>query len=171
MSTDNSPETSSEITVYRDALQTAYDEWLQIQQVERRYAMRKNQLRQTFLALLPLAYPVNTDPDVSTMSLSNAIRMVVGGNERPITAIEMRGRLTDLGFDLSKYENPLANIHTAMNRMVESEEFAWADMDEKKVIAGPELKSVPTPPPASQDFLQNSIMSLLSAMNPTEEKK
>jgi hypothetical protein len=80
--------------------------------------------------------------------------------------------LVDLGFDLSKFDNPLANIHTTMNRMVESEEMEWADTEEKKVLPGPELKSIPPPPPpASNDILQNSILSVLSAISPTEEKK
>jgi hypothetical protein len=158
--------------IYRNALQTAFDKWVELQLQERRITVEKNQLRQTFLALFPLAYPNSGDPDISSMSLANAIRIVLGGADRPITAIEMRGKLTDLGFDLTKYDNPLANIHTAMNRMAEAEEMVWVDIDEKKGMPGPELKQVQAPLPApTDDQLKNAIMELMSSMNPTEEKK
>ncbi len=98
--------------------------------------------------------------------------MVIGGADRPITAIEMRGKLTDLGFDLSKYDNPLANIHTAMNRMVEAEEMQWVDVDEKKAVPGPQLKQVPPPLPSNADDpLKNSVLSFLNSMNTTIEEK
>jgi hypothetical protein len=174
MSNDNEMVSLPE-DIYRNALQTAVDQWVDLQVQERRITIQKNQLRQTFLALFPLAYPNSELPDVSSMSLANAIRMVIGGADRPMTAIEMRGKLTDLGFDLTKYDNPLANIHTAMNRMVESDEMQWVDIDEKKAMPGPELKHVQPPLPApTDDQLKNQIMELMSSMsslNPTEEKK
>ncbi len=170
MSDDNQVSQSEEI--YRNALQTAMTQWLELQTQERRIAVQKNQLRQTFLALFPLAYPDDSTPDISSMSLANAVRLVIGGTDRPITAIEMRGKLTDLGFDLSKYDNPLANIHTAMNRMVESDEMVWSDIDEKKAMPGPQLKHVQTPLPApTDDPLKNELMEIMNSMNPTEEGK
>jgi hypothetical protein len=171
MSNDNEMVSLPE-EIYRNALQTAVDQWMDLQNQERRITIQKNQLRQTFLALFPLAYPNNELPDISSMSLANAIRMVIGGADRPITAIEMRGKLTDLGFDLTKYDNPLANIHTAMNRMVESDEMQWTDIDEKKAMPGPELKHVQAPLPApTDDALKNTLMEIMSSLNPTEEKK
>jgi hypothetical protein len=171
MSTDKEAVSPSQ-EIYRNALQIAVDQWLELQLQERRITVQKNQLRQTFLALFPLAYPNSAEPDISSMSLANAIRIVLGGTDRPITAIEMRGKLTDLGFDLSKYDNPLANIHTAMNRMAEAEEMVWVDIDEKKGMPGPELKQVQAPLPApTGDQLQNNLMEILSSLNPTEEKK
>ena len=174
MSNDNEM-TSLPEEIYRNALQTAVDQWVDLQLQERRITVQKNQLRQTFLALFPLAYPNSELPDISSMSLANAIRMVIGGADRPITAIEMRGKLTDLGFDLTKYDNPLANIHTAMNRMVESDEMQWADIDEKKAMPGPQLKHVQAPlPEPTDDQLKNEVMEImnsLSSLNPVEEKK
>jgi hypothetical protein len=171
MHKDNDTVSDSE-EIYRNALQTAYDQWLNLQNQERRITVQKNQLRQTLLAIFPLAYPNSGDPDITSMSLANAIRLVIGGVDRPMTAIEMRGKLTDLGFDLTKYDNPLANIHTAMNRMVDAEEMVWSDIDEKKALPGPGLKHVQTPLPApTNDQLKNEIMELMSSLNPTEEKK
>ena len=174
MSNDNEALSLPE-EIYRNALQTAVDQWVDLQNQERRIVVQKNQLRQTFLALFPLAYPNSEQPDISSMSLANAIRVVLGGSDRPITAIEMRGKLVDLGFDLTKYDNPLANIHTAMNRMADSDEMRWVDIDEKKGIPGPELKQVQAPLPApTDDQLKNELMEIMSslrALNPTEEKK
>ena len=169
MATDNN---SQPTDIYKDALQTAYDQWLELQVQERYIVMQKSRLRQTFLALFPLAYPDGNAPDLSSMSLADAIRMVIGGIDRPVNAIEMRGKLLDIGFDLSKYDNPLANIHTAMNRMVEAEEMTWADDEEKKALPGPELKSVPAPEQKpSDDPLRNSLLELLTSLDIAGEKK
>ena len=168
MSEDNPLDLTTD--VYKAALDKAFDEWTNLQNQEREITVRKNQLRQTFLALYPLVYPEPGGADISSMTLANAIRTVIGGSHRPITAIEMRGRLTDLGYDLAKYENPMASIHTAMNRMVESEEMIYVEEDNKKKFSpGPELKPVPTAEPTqSNDQLRNSILALLNA---GEEKK
>jgi hypothetical protein len=174
MSTDKPTEPQPQ-EVYRTALETALEEWRQLLTWERDITIRKNRLRQTFLALCPLVYPENDNVDLTSLSLANAIRMIVGAADRGITAIEMRGRLMDMGYDLSEYENPLASIHTAMNRMVESDEFEWEQNDDnkKRVVAGPELKSVPPPEPQpSNDPLQNEIRNVLANMGiGIEEKK
>lgn len=166
---------NSRIALYRQTLQTAVDEWISLQREERRITVRKNHLRQTFQALYPIAYPDDvTNPDLTNMSLANAIRLVVGSIDRPISAVEMRGKLMDLGFDLSKYDNPLANIHTAMNRMVEAEELVWANEEENKALPGTELKTVPTPLPAkTDDQLRNDVLEILSSIgvNANEGKK
>ena len=165
-------DTKDNIAVYRDALDRAYDEWRGLQEQEKQITIRKAQLKRTFQALCPLAFPEDQIAwDVNVLSLANAIRLVIQSSDRPITAIEMRGRLTDLGVDLSKYENPMASIHTAVNRMVDSEEMDYIQEDDKKKFtAGPELKPVPPPgPPPSDDPTQNAILNLLAGMR--EEKK
>jgi hypothetical protein len=171
MEPKDNPPTSEEI--YQSALHTAYRKWMELQDIERRIIIEKKQLRQTFLALWPLAYPDQETTDVNSMSLANAIRLIVGGLDRPVTPTEMRGKLTDLGFDLSKYENPMANIHTTMNRMVDSEEMQWLDIEtNKKAIPGPELKSVQPPlPPRTDDPVKNGILVIMNSAVPTEDKK
>jgi hypothetical protein len=101
-------------------------------------------LKQTVDALWPLAFPdADASPDINSMSLADAIRLMVKScSERYITVKEIRGKLQDIGFDLSKYSNPLASIHTAASRMVASEELNWVDDDGKKLTAGKELKPV-----------------------------
>jgi hypothetical protein len=92
--------------------------------------------------------------DISSLSLADAIRLVIHSTERGITAKEIRGKLDDLGYDLSKHENPLASIHTAAKRMIDTEELIWVDDHNKKLSAGPELKPVPEAGP-SIDVLES----------------
>jgi hypothetical protein len=40
----------------------------------------------------------------------------------PMTPLEVRDRLQSTGFDISKYSNPLAAIHTVLRRLTESGE-------------------------------------------------
>jgi hypothetical protein len=132
---------------FEQALFAAFDRLQQLKEQERSIAVEKSQLNKTIEALFPLVFPDQID--INSLSLPNAIRMVVSGaGGRPISPAEMKGKLEDLGYDISKYDNPLANIHTAMNRMVEAEEMVWADINgKKKALPGPELKPVPQPQP------------------------
>lgn len=86
---------------------------------------------------------------------------------RPLNAYDLKTKLTDLGFDLTKYENPLANIHTAMTRMAENDKMTWVPNDEgeKRVLPGPELKPVPQPEP------QKTLLDTLYGLTPTPDEK
>jgi len=133
---------------YVVAIMKAHEELQDLRKREHDLTVRKAQLKQTMDALWPLAFPgFDPTPDITSMTLADAIRLVVKSYGRPITVKETRSKLEDLGVDLSKYENPLASIHTAVARMVESEELVWIDDEgkKKKLSPGPELKSVATP--------------------------
>ena len=111
---DNPTETQTPYNAYQEALFAAWNELSAVREEEK-----------------------------SLMTLANAIRLMVQScNERAITVKELRGKLQDIGYDLSKYKNPLASIHTAANRMVESNELAWFDDDGNKLTSGPEMKPV-----------------------------
>jgi|GEM_PF-2825970 len=130
-----------EKNLYYDALFEAWGELQRIKEQERELAIRKAQLSKTVSALFPLVFPDSLD--VNTMSLPNAIRLIMSGADRPLSATDIQTKLEDLGFDLKKFENPLANIHTAMKRMAENDELVLIDGDRKRVTAGPELKPAP----------------------------
>jgi len=128
---------------YITALMTAWQELQVLQEQERELTVKKAQLKKTTEALWPLAFP-ESGPDVNAMTLADTIRLVVKScNERAVSVKEIRGKLQDIGVDLSKYSNALASIHTAVARMVETEELCWLDDDGKKLTAGPELKPIP----------------------------
>jgi hypothetical protein len=141
---------------YEVALNAAFDELQKLKEQEREIAIRKAKLRETMNALSPLVFPNKVD--INSMSLPNAMRLILGSAGRPLNAAEFLSKLEDIGFDVAKFDNPLANIHTAMNRMVESDELQWVQVEgKKKAIPGPELKPVP------QDMTEGVLKGLLEA--------
>jgi len=128
--------------LFSDALFAAWRELNELKEQERKIAFRKAQLQATLNALSPLVFE-QTVTDINTLSLPDAMRLIMRSANRPLSSHDMRTKLDDLGFDLTKFENPMANILTAMKRMVESEEFIWTEDGSKKVLPGPELKPAP----------------------------
>jgi hypothetical protein len=117
---------------------------------EKAIALKKAQLRDTMKALAPLVAP-ELSPDMTKISLADAIRIVIRSAGRPINALEIRGRLKDLGYDVDQHENPMASIHTALRRMEENDEITpreWDGSPKKKAFEpGPELKPLPETTP------------------------
>jgi hypothetical protein len=128
--------------LYSDALFAAYSELSQLSEQEREIGIRKAQLRESVKALTPLVY--GNAVDINALSLPDAMRLVFRSAGRALSANDFRTKLQDFGFDLEKYSNPLANIITAMNRMVESDEMEWVKGTATKTVTpGPNLKSLP----------------------------
>jgi hypothetical protein len=144
---------------YRDALWSAYEELGKLKEEERKIAVRKSQLQQTVNALSPLVFP--QDVDIASLSLPDALRLVLQSSGRPLTAVEFKSKLEDIGFDLAKYNDPMANILTAMRRMVEAEEMRWIeDAPRKTVEATPELKhAFPEPPLSFGEYVASQLAS------------
>lgn len=141
-----------EANPYQEALFKAWSELSALQEEEKRLIVQRARLRQTCDALWPLAFPEEASqyPDINSMTLADAIRMMVQcycAPDRNLTVKEIRGKLQDIGYDLSRYKNPLASIHTAANRMVESGELNWVDDQVNKLTIGPEMRSVLTSEP------------------------
>lgn len=132
-----------ELVNYAKAYLSANDELERLTAEEKRIAIRKAQLRETLKALGPLITP-NT-LDVSSLSLSDALRLVIASAGRALSTLEFKSRLQDLGYPLEKFENPMASIHTALSRMYEAGELTKNTPEgEKKTFGpGPELKPVP----------------------------
>jgi hypothetical protein len=154
--------------LYTDALFAAYRELTELGEQERAITVRKAQLRETVNALYPLVFPDAVD--INSLSLPDAMRLVFRSAGRPLNAHGFRIKLEDMGFDLSKFSNPLANILTAMNRMVEAEEMTWVEGEKKTVIPGPELKQVPEAPQIPPPGFGGSLLPFLANIT-TEEKK
>ena len=57
------------------------------------------------------------------LGLTDAVRLVVRGAGVPMTPTEVRDRLRAIGFDVSKYVNDLAAVHTILRRLNESGEL------------------------------------------------
>lgn len=106
---------------YRRALEAATSEYealgAQRQQIDRRLA----ELAQTIGTLSRLLGLTPTVP----IGLTDAIRLVVRGAGVPMTPIEVRDRLRAIGFDVEKYANDLAAVHTILKRLNESGELRF----------------------------------------------
>jgi hypothetical protein len=136
---------SDDSDIYWDALKKAVAELEHLRVQKQELAFRMSQLNETVKALWPLVRKDSNN--INSYTLTNAVRFVFNGAERTLSVADVRNKLEELGFDLSQYDNPLANIGTAMSRMVEADEIVKVESDDKKkkFEAGPGLKDVPAP--------------------------
>src|SRR5690349_23796356 len=100
---------------YRRALQAAVREYEDLGTQRREIDRRLAELAQTIGTLSKLLGLTPTVP----MGLTDAIRLIMRGGGVPMTPVEVRDRLRGLGFDVSKYVNDLAAVHTILKRLNE----------------------------------------------------
>ena len=104
---------------YRRALATAIREYEALGQQRQDIDKRLAEVAQTIGTLSRLCGLIPTVP----LGLTDACRLVVRGAGVPVSATDVRDRLQAIGFDLSKYANDLAAIHTILKRLNESREL------------------------------------------------
>ena len=104
---------------YRRALATAIREYEALGQQRQDIDKR---LRRSDADDWDAVAAVRPDPD-GAVGLTDACRLVVRGAGVPVTPADVRQRLHSIGFDLSKYANDLAAIHTILKRLNESGEL------------------------------------------------
>ena len=105
---------------YRRALEAATREYEELGANRQAIDKRLAELAQTIGTLSRLLGLTPTVP----LGLTDAIRLVVRGGV-PMTPIEVRDRLQGIGFDLSKYSNDLAAVHTILKRLNDSGELRF----------------------------------------------
>jgi hypothetical protein len=98
---------------YRRALEKATREYEELLAERTRLDERLAQLAQTIGSLMRLC---DLTPTVS-LGLTDACRMVLKAAGHPLTAVEVRDQLETMGFDVARYANDLASIHTILNRL------------------------------------------------------
>ena len=103
---------------YRRALEEAIKEYERLAQRRAELDERIAQLVQSMGSLSRLC---NLTPTVA-LGLTDACRMVLKAAGHPMTAAEVRQQLQAMGFDTSRYANPLASIHTVLKRLCRAEE-------------------------------------------------
>jgi hypothetical protein len=106
---------------YRRALATAIREYETLGQQRQDIDKRLAEVMQTIGTLSRLCGLVPTVP----IGLTDACRIVVRGAGLPVTPADVRQRLQAIGFDLSKYSNDLAAIHTILRRLNDSGELRF----------------------------------------------
>ena len=103
---------------YRRALETATREFEALAQKRAEIDTRLAQLTQTIAGLMRLCGYTPTVP----LGLTDACRLVLRAAAHPLTVAEIRAMLDATGFDLSKYSNDLAAIHTILKRLTQTGE-------------------------------------------------
>jgi hypothetical protein len=111
---------------YRRALDAAVREYEKLSAERAELDGRLAQLKHSIAALTKLC---GYEPSVP-LGLTDACRLVLRNSVTPLTALEVRDRLGAIGVDLAKYSNPLASIHTVINRMHDAGEIAERDREE-----------------------------------------
>lgn len=103
---------------YRRALEAAVREYEALGEQRRGIDQRLAQLSQTIATLSRLLGLIPTVP----LGLTDAVRMVLRGAGLPMTPVQIRDRLSGIGFDLTRYTNELAAVHTILKRLNQSGE-------------------------------------------------
>jgi hypothetical protein len=106
---------------YRRALEAATREYEDLGAKRRAIDQRLAEVAQTIGTLSKLLGLTPTVP----LGLTDAVRLVVRGAGVPMTPVEVRDRLLGIGFDVSKYSNDLAAVHTILKRLNESGELRF----------------------------------------------
>src|SRR5258706_4593447 len=105
---------------YRRALDAATREYEELGGRRQAIGKRLAELAQTIGTLSKLIGLTPTVP----LGLTDAVRLIMRGGV-PMTPIEVRDRLHAIGFDVSKYVNDLAAVHTILKRLNESGELRF----------------------------------------------
>ena len=98
---------------YRRALEAAVREYETLGRQRAEIDERLAQLAQTIGSLSRLCHLTPTVP----FGLTDTCRLVLKAAGHPLTATEVRAQLEAMGFDLSRYSNDLAAIHTVLKRL------------------------------------------------------
>lgn len=103
---------------YRKALEAAIHEYETLGEQRRGIDRRLAELSQTIATLSRL---LGFSPTVP-LGLTDAVRMVLRGAGVPTTPMQIRDRLSGMGFDMTRYTNQLAAVHTILKRLNDSGE-------------------------------------------------
>ena len=79
-------------------------------------------IRETIVALSNLLGEEFVEEDA--LGLTDAIRQAFKTAVGPMAPTDVRGRLEQLGYDISKYGNVMASVHSVLNRLVQRREVA-----------------------------------------------
>ena len=144
---------------YRRALDAAVREYESLGQQRQDIDKRLAELAQTISTLSRLCGLTPTVP----WGLTDACRVVLRSG-LPMTPTDVRDRLLSIGFDLSKYSNELAGIHTVLKRLNESGELRF-------LVGGPRQGAYLWNRPATAAALGPEIAELVRGERKTGSAK
>src|SRR2546427_586104 len=105
---------------YKKALDDARLEMAEALRLRAELDSRIARLRQTISSLAQLCDERIDLVDVllrEDMGLTEACQEVLRAAFKPLTGLEVKAGLEKMGFDLSRYSNPLASIYPTLNRL------------------------------------------------------
>ena len=83
-------------------------------------------LIKTMNAIAPLIgeepMPAADGKEAPTAGMTDCIRTILAQADEPLSAAEIRDRLSAMGFDMKSYSNALATVHTILRRLAEAVE-------------------------------------------------
>ncbi len=106
---------------YREALTAVIEEY---ERLSKQRSAIDERLAQLVQAMGSLSHLCNLSPTVE-FGLTDACRMALKSVDQPLTAAEIRGKLEAMGYDTSRYSNPLGSIHVVLRRLCRSGEAAF----------------------------------------------
>jgi hypothetical protein len=118
---------------YRKALDSARGEVAELLQARARIDARLSQLKATIEVLSGLVQePPKLDQDESIETLDNvgiseAIRQLLKDADVGLTPIQIKAKLAEAGFDLSRYANSGAVIYNTLKRLLGQKEVVVVD--------------------------------------------
>ena len=147
---------------YRRALEAATREYEELGARRQAIDKRLAELAQTIGTLSKLIGLTPTVP----LGLTDAVRMIMRGGV-PMTPIDVRDRLHAIGFDMEKYANDLAAVHTILKRLNESGELRFLPRAPGKhqytlnrpstpVLLGPDIVRFMRESAAERDAMQDT---------------
>jgi hypothetical protein len=102
------------------------------EEIERQIA----RLKQALIGLTPLAQEDVRIPgidmtllsaEIDAMSITDAARQILQASAKPLSPIELKQKLAEMGKDLSGQKNVMASVHSLLKRLTEAGQIESAD--------------------------------------------
>jgi hypothetical protein len=102
----------------------------------------------------PELFPNTIPPDTG---ITDAVREVLKSRGLFVSTLDIKEMLEAMGFNITKYKNPLSTIHQVLNRLIDSGEVESHEDDEKRLYRWKKLPTVKRgiggdPPPIDGPF-------------------
>lgn len=128
---------------YQRAYDAAEQELTELLQIQELIEKRTLALRQNLSSLAALCKQDDADFEpgilagalIDRMGITTDILAIVNRELAALSPAEVRDQLKELGYDLSKYQNPLATVHVVLNRLEEQGKIASTNVDGRKYFS------------------------------------
>jgi len=152
---------------YQRALEAAFKEYEKLAQERTLIEARLSQLAQSIGTLMRLCGATTPVP----WGLTDACRVVLRNAGVPMSPTEVRDRLAASGFDLSRYSNELAAIHTILRRLNDSGELQFVASPGKHLYRWKAPPKAIAIGPEVAEYIRRSGHTHIPGSKPPKKKK